>query len=481
MIGSSLIAAMLGSAVATTPIDFEPCRIGAEGGNRLAAECATVQLPENPAQPEGRSVGLRIARLKARTNDPAAEPLVFIAGGPGQSALEMFPAVSAAFEKVRQQRPILLVDQRGTGASKPLHCPMDIFDMESPEAPEKTEILEWARNCLDEMDADPRFYTTVDAVRDFESLRQALGIEKFMLYGISYGSRVALEYLRRHPTSLRGVVVDGVAAPSEPLGLEIASDAQAAFDAILDRCASTPSCDKRFPNLQERFQAMQERLDEEPVTVELRDPRSGEFDTVTIGAASVASLVRMSSYQRHTVALLPLQLSRAADGDFAALGGALQILEDSSLPESMAMGMHMAVVCSEDIPFYPKDAAAQAEGTYLGPMSVDFMMTVCSEWPTRDLGEGIKQPVSSDVPVLLLSGEFDPVTPPENAEKVIENLSTARHIVAPGQGHGVAWQGCMPEVVANFYRTLQPDELDAECVERLETEPFFIDLNGPTP
>ena len=478
MLSTSLLAAMLGSAVASAPLDFEPCRIGAEGGNRLAAECATFTVAENPDAPEGRQIGIRVARLKARTNEPAAEPLVFIAGGPGQSALESFPSVAPAFEKVRQQRPILLVDQRGTGASNPLHCPMDLLD--ATKLPTREEMLAWGRACLEEMDADARFYTTVDAVRDLEALREKLGIPQFMLYGISYGSRVALEYLRRHPESLKGVVIDGVAAPSEPLGLEIASDAQAAFDSILDRCAASESCSETFPELRSRFETMMRELEAEPVTVELRDPRTGDPEEVVISTAGVASVVRMSSYQRHSVALLPLQIGRAAGGDFTALGGALQMLEEG-LPDTMAMGMHMAVVCHEDVPFYPEDAAASSEGTYLGPMSVEFMATVCSEWPTRDIGEEIKQPVESDVPVLLLSGEFDPVTPPSNAEKVINGLSSAQHIVAPGQGHGVAWQGCLPDLVADFYADLEPVELDAECVKRLETDPFFIHLNGPTP
>ncbi|MDX1444507.1 MAG: alpha/beta hydrolase [Gammaproteobacteria bacterium] len=478
MLSSSLLAAMLVSAVPGGSLDFEPCRLGADGGNRLAAECATFTVAENPDEPEGRQIDLKLAWLKAKTNEPAAEPLVFIAGGPGQSALESFPGVAAAFGKIRQQRPILLVDQRGTGESNRLDCPMDEFA--GLEEPSHEEMLAWGRKCVEEMEADPRFYTTVDAVRDLEAVREALGVPQYMLYGISYGSRVALEYLREHPEALKAVVVDGVAAPSEPLGLEIASDAQVAFDSMLARCETSESCNEAFPELRSRFDAMQARLEDEPVTVALRDPRTGEFNDVEIGAASIAMVVRMSTYRRESLAILPLQLSKAANGDFHAIGGTLQMMAEG-MPEMMAMGMHMAVVCHEDVPFYPDNATEASENTYLGAMSVEMMSVVCSEWPTRDIGTDIKQPVESDVPVLLLSGEFDPVTPPSNAEKVLKGLDNARHIVAPGQGHGVAWAGCMPEVLTDFYAGTAPAELEAECVERLETEPFFIDLNGPTP
>lgn len=478
MISTTLFATLLASA----PLDFAPCRIGTDGGPRLNAECATFEVAENPDQPEGRTIGLRIARLKARTNDPAKEPFVFVAGGPGQSSIDTYPQVANAFEKIRQQRPVLLVDQRGTGASNPLKCPMDTLDptLTGDTAEDRDAILDWTRQCLNSFDADPRFYTTVDAVRDLEAVRQALGIEQFMLYGISYGTRVAQEYLRRHPGSLKAVVMDGVAPVAEALGTEIATDAQRALDAFIERCTRTPECSDAFPDLADRIETLEARLRDQPVSVTTRHPRTGETETVELDWTGIAFQVRMASYSREGASLLPLQLSRAADGDYAALAAGV-LTADEGLAETMATGMHNSVVCSEDVPFYSENAADASEDTYLGRLSIDFLEIACSIWPTRDMPDDIKSPVTSDVPTLLLSGELDPVTPPENAELVVESLSAARHVIAPSQGHGVAWRGCMPDILADFYSTRDLDALETDCIERLEPEPFYIDMNGPTP
>lgn len=478
MISTTLLATLL----ATSPLEFAPCRIGTDGGPRLNAECATFEVAENPDQADGRKIGLRIARLKARTNEPAREPFIFIAGGPGQSSIDTYPQVASAFEKIRQQRPVVLVDQRGTGASNPLNCPMDVLDptITGKTAEDREAIIDWTRACLESFDADPRFYTTVDAVRDLEAVRQALGIEQFMLYGISYGTRVAQEYLRRHPESLKAVVMDGVAPVAEALGTEIATDAQRTLDAFIERCARAPECEQAFPDLASRIDALEARLREEPVNVTTRHPRTGETETVELDWTGIAFQVRMASYSREGASLLPLQLSRAADGNYAALAAGV-LTADEGVAETMAIGMHNSVVCSEDVPFYPEDAAEASEDTYLGRLSVDFLEIACSTWPTREMPDDIKDPVSTELPVLLLSGELDPVTPPENAELVATSLPDTRHIVAPSQGHGVAWRGCMPEILADFYATRDVEALDTECIERLEPEPFFIDLNGPTP
>src|SRR5690606_25622742 len=195
-----------------------------------------------------------------------------------------------------------------------------------------------------------------------------------------------------------------------------------------------------------------------------------------------ASLLRMYSYAPENIALLPLLLALAADGDWQAFAGNLLALERQT-ERLLYIGMHNSVVCSEDAPFFPAtaDPGTGADTPYLGTLTTDLLAAMCEAWPTRELPEDFHAPVSGETPVLLLSGEADPVTPPENAATVARQLSNARHLVARGQGHGVAWRGCAPELMATFLEDRDPAALDATCLDRLDAAPFFIDRNGPTP
>jgi len=476
---SLLFAALLLSA-SPAAADFEDCRIGQSGtGPKLAAQCMALKVPENRAAPDGRVIELRIARLRARSGDSELPPLVFIAGGPGQSSVESFPGVAAAFEQIRRDRDILLVDQRGTGGSHPLQCPQleqaDDLTMEFDPA----HARDAAAKCAAALDADLRFYTTLDAIEDLEAVRDTLGHETFVLYGISYGTRVAQEYLRRYPDRIEAVILDGVTVPGEALGPKIASDAQHALDLMFTRCAASAECNRAFPELAARVKVLQRRLEERPLDVQLRHPYTGERTQEKISWPRAAMLLRMYSYTPEAISLLPLLLSQADAGDWQAFAANVLTLERES-ETLLYTGMHNSVVCSEDAPFFPA-AGAAAEPAYLGTLTVDFITAMCDVWPARAMPADFHHPVASDKPVLLLSGEADPVTPPENAAKVAAGLSNARHLIAPGQGHGIAWRGCSSRLMAEFLEDPDPRALDASCLDKLSASPFFIDRNGPTP
>ncbi|HEX6929389.1 MAG TPA: alpha/beta hydrolase [Gammaproteobacteria bacterium] len=464
---------------ATVPA-FEPCRIGqTTAGPKMTAECLTLPVLENPAEPDARRINLKIARLKARGGDSEIPPLLFIAGGPGQSALESFPGVAPAFEDIRRTRDILLVDQRGTGGSNALSCP-ELEEIGDPAVFDRAAVTDATADCVAALDADLRFYTTLDAVRDLEAVREHLDYESLALYGISYGTRVALEYLRRHPEHVDAVILDGVTVPGEPLGPEIAADAQRALDLMFARCAESADCSNAFPNLGDRFENLRRRLEAAPLSVELRDPFTGQRSEVTLSWPRAAMLLRMYSYAPETVSLLPLLIAYADAGDWQAFAGNLLAMEREA--ESLLyVGMHNSVVCSEDAPWFGAMPASAEEPAYLGTLTVDYIGAMCAVWPVRELPADFRAPVVSAKPVLLFSGEADPVTPPENAEAVAGHLENSRHLVAPGQGHGVAWRGCAPSLMAEFLATRDPAALDAGCLQKLDASPFFIDRNGPTP
>ena len=460
---------------------LEDCRIRAgEGFPGIKARCGVFERPEDPSNANSPLLRLRVAVVPALSLEPEADPFVPIAGGPGQSTIEFYAAYAGAFEDVRRNRDIVLLDQRGTGESAPMHCDIDEEIIEGRYSREKT--IEITETCLSELPHDPRFFTTSVAVQDLDALRLALGYTRFNIYGISYGSRVAQHFVRRYPASTRTVIIDGVAAPQVALGPGIAIEAQNALEAIFDRCAESQPCDERFPDIRNNFAALQASLDETPVTVSMPHPTSGKPEEITFGPDELAGALRLLSYSPNTVALMPLLVNEAINGNFQPLASQFQMIADN-MDDVMALGMHNAVVCTEDSPYFEGENVSlnELEATYIGPMQLDSLEAICSVWPKGVLDDEFKTPVATDVPVLLLSGEADPVTPPAYADLAAVDMENALHLTGRKQGHGQAIVGCMPDIMGDFVETGSLDDLETACFDRVFAMPFFLDFSGPSP
>ncbi|MFO1426852.1 MAG: alpha/beta hydrolase [Steroidobacteraceae bacterium] len=475
-------SARTGARAASAP-RFTPCRL--EHPSRLlgfAAECTTIEVAEDPARPAGRRIALFVARVPAVSRRKAADPVFLIAGGPGMGTTAMYPAVAAAFERLRRDRDLVLLDQRGTGRSAPLGCALDDEQLLEGSI---AQVLEATRRCLAELAprADLAQYTTSVAVRDLDAVRAALGYERIDLYGVSYGTRVAQHYLRRHAPHVRSVILDGVVPPGLALGPDMALDAEAALQRILARCDAEPKCHGAFGDTDALYRGLRARLAAAPVEVTLPDPVSARPRTLRFGERHLGAVLRLSSYASAQAALLPLALHEAATvGNFVPLAG-LFLVANEGLREQLAYGMHNSVVCTEDLPFV--DAAkvdrARLAATYLGTEQLDALRAICATWPRGALDADLRAPLRSEVPVLLLSGSDDPVTPPANAEAARRGLAHSRHLVLPGQGHGQVGASCMDRVFADFVRSADPARLDARCLQRVRPVPFFTSLAGPPP
>ena len=418
--------------------------------------------------------------MPALSLEPEPDAFVPIAGGPGQSTIEFYAAQAGAFERVRRTRDIVLLDQRGTGASAPLDCPLD-EDVVAGEV-DMAETLAATRECLEALPQDPRFFTTSVAVRDLEALRVELGYAAFNVYGSSYGTRVAQHYARRYPGSTRSVILDGVVPPALPLGPEIAIEAQRALDRIFSRCAENEACAERFGDLPAAFADLQASLETAPRTVELPHPKTGRTVSAEFGALELAGAVRLLSYHPNTIALLPLLVSEAAAGNPAPLV-AQHLMNSEAMAEALSLGMHNAIVCTEDVPFYDVGDGLRAElaQTYIGPFMLEAMETMCSVWPAGVIDDDLNTPLAGDLPVLLLSGDADPITPPAYAERAAVDLGNAALLVGRGQGHGLAPRGCVPDIIGDFVAAAATAALDTACLDRQFAMPFFLDFAGPSP
>ena len=463
-------------------VEFEPCVLTSAGLPRpTEAQCATVTVPENPADPGGRKIDLALAWIPVE-GEAEPDPVFMIAGGPGQSAREAFPGVASAFSDINRSRHIMLLDQRGTGGSNLLACPMDEEDMALElEAFEPEQLREFTQACIGALQekADLRFYGTREAVFDLEFVRRAVGAEQVNLVGVSYGTRVAQQYAKDHPERVRSIILDSVVPPGLPLGSEHARNLEDALAVHFQRCRETPACAAALGDPEARLEALAARLRDgglEPVRY--RDPTSGEWREEAPTYGHLAAILRLYAYSPLTAAVLPLVVQRADEGDYAGmLAMARMMFRD--LGGQIAMGMHNSVVCPEDaddLEVRPED-----EGSVLGTQMVEFMVAQCELWPRGERPDNFRAPLTGDLPVLLVSGEYDPVTPPRYGDEVAAALGNARHLVLPGQGHSLMTTGCMPKLAAQFIESADPAALDATCLERLAAPPPFSGMHGWEP
>jgi len=455
-------------------VELTPCArdIGVAG-----ATCGTFEVYEDRQAQQGRKIGLHIAILPALGNDSQQDPLFLLAGGPGVAAQELAKLAEGPMRRLREQREIVLVDQRGTGESNGLDC--DDVDADSTYYNLGADFeLKPIRDCMATLDADLRLYTTPIAMDDLDDVRAALGYEMINLWGGSYGSRAALIYLRRHPESVRSVIVDGLAPPAIRLPLHIGEDAHRAIELVFVDCAAASDCNEAFPDLRGTFLALLERLVQAPESIRVAHPRSGEMMEFDIGRDAVALLLRAALYHADTTRLLPLVIQHAHDGDYAPLLALSEPLAD--VGSLMSIGMMFSVLCAEDISFVDEaDMEWMSQEPFLGALVMDSWGKVCDFWPRGTVPDGYHDPVVSDKPVLVLSGDLDPVTPPRWGQLVADNLSNSLHVVVPGAAHGTAIYGCIQRLMTQFVDEASVASLEPACVESLERPMFFRSYTGP--
>jgi pimeloyl-ACP methyl ester carboxylesterase len=477
------ITPSLGAARTLGSIDFEPCTLATAGSpSTVAAQCTMISVPENHSESDGPRIDLALAWVPA-DGDGEPDPVFMLAGGPGQSARDSYPSIAPAFRDIRRKRHVLLLDQRGTGASSPLIChdSEGNANFSEPDAEDDIDVARaFAERCRDSLskDTDLRHYGTLDAIDDLDFVRRAIGTEQVNLVGISYGTRVAQHYAKRYPQQTRSIVLDGVVPNTLHLGQEHARNLEAALDLHFSRCNEDPACKERFGDARGLLSRVAAQLRAEPREVRYRDPVSGESKVEILRFGHLAAVTRLLSYSPVTAALLPLALHEVEQGRGELLMAQAQMLM-SQIGDSINHGMQLSVMCAEDADLLRIDPAD--EGSVLGTEFIAFSQAQCGVWPKKPRPQDFHTALVADAPALLLSGEYDPVTPPRYGEEVVAGLSKGRHLVLRGQGHNVLPVACTPKLVARFIDTLDAAELDAECLDKLAYTPPFAGFYGWEP
>lgn len=426
------------------------------------AECGTIRVLEDRADPDGRTIDLETVVLRARKPEGRA-PLFLLAGGPGQAGSDLAGLALGPWAAVLEARDIVLVDQRGTGGSNKLDCPVDaagdpasvfggLFD---PDA---------YRTCLESMSAhaDPRLYGSFEVVADLEEVREALGYDKAILWGGSGGTRTALVWMKEYPESIEAALLDGVTPTWFRSPTAFAPGAQASIEHVFEDCAAQGDCAAAFPRLEADFERLLEMFADGPVSTSIQQEDGTEVP-VEMHRGDFAYAIRGMLYNSRGTRVLPAAIHQAAaTGDvseFAQRYWQRQV----ALRPVVAMGVHFGIICTEDMPFIDRSkVAAQTEGTFLGGYLMEQYGGICAEWPRGELPDDYLEPVTAEIPVLLVSGYYDPSTPVWLADEVAEHLPISRHLVVRNEGHGAEF-GCARDAAIQFLLSGSLEDLGPVC------------------
>lgn len=476
-LGGMIILLLLGCAgeleTAVPTLPLTPCQLPGD----VAADCGTLTVPENRSLSDGRTIDIHIAVIPAASSIAEPDPVFMLAGGPGQAASELFPLILPAFNDLNQKRDIILVDQRGTGQSNPLDCP-ELQDLPLDSTQETVfAALDACRQQLTNK-ADLTQYITDIAMQDLDDIRAALGYDQINLFGTSYGSRAAQSYMRLFPDHVRTVVLNAVTSPELVIYLQVPADGQRSLDLLFARCAADAACQTAFPDFEAQFWQIVGALGEGQ-EVTFTHPVSGQRETITLDEETFMQLVFNLLYSPDLLSLLPLLVDETATmGDYGPL--VAQALAFSA-GLGMYEGMFRAVTCSEDAAVMDLDTAVSLQASTQFPLYAADFITGCKGWPLADVPAAFRQPLVSTIPTLLLSGEADPITPPQYAEEVAAGLSNSRHLILPGYGHDVSLAGCMPTVITNFITDGSFTNLNVSCIDEITPPPFFVSPAGSQP
>lgn len=439
----------------------------------VEARCGVVDVPENWAQPSGRHIQLHVVVVPAETPKPLPDPMLVLVGGPGQAATEQGWVVRY-FAFLRAKRDLILADQRGTGASNPLRCEHlgkddDVRGYFTDLYPQT--FIEKCRDAL-QAHSDLRQYTTTASARDLEAVRSAIGADRINIYGTSYGTRLALEYLRRFPAHVRTLTLDGVVGPQMRAPQTFSLDAQRAFGLLVQSCARDSSCSAADPDPGKELSHLEAAWRRKPVSVAVHTPLGAAPQTVEFSWGLGADTIRSLLYNTSTAARLPALIHAAAHGDFEPLAQ-LRVTLGRVWDQQVALGLFLSVTCTEDdAPVSGHRLQRLTSGTFVGDYLIRQQHAACAEWPHAAPPQDFHRPVPSTVPALLLSGWLDPVTPPFRSDAQADAMPRAVRATAMSGAHAFKWPACLERTIERLVDSGSPTDVEPGCLSQIVRPPF---------
>lgn len=463
-----LIVLSAGRAAAQSEVGvFQPDECMFEGldlgptnltGSLLGFECGYVIVPVRHADPDGPTIRIPVAIRRATSATPRPDPLLLAQGGPGGDAFGIYSLLAPA-SSVAAERDIVIFNQRGTAYAEP--------DLDCPEADEALPEMLAATNeaadeiynqaiarCYERLDAegvDLSAFNSLENAADIPMIARALGYDEYNFYGVSYATLLGLHLMRNHPEGLRSVILDSVVPTDINFISEIPASETRALNEVFAACDADPECHEVYPDLEERYFALVRRFNESPISVVLTEPKTGVRHEAFVDGDGLRSILFQLLYLPHMYAVFPKIVNDLEKGDTQYLENMWPLLVFDQL---ISEGMYYSVICAEDADIDLAEISVDGLPPEIGETAredVESVVEVCTQWKVDQLPSSVDDPVKSDIPTLLLSGRFDPVTPPAFAQAVAAGLTNSTFLVDPAASHGVAFlSGCVDGIVSGF-------------------------------
>jgi pimeloyl-ACP methyl ester carboxylesterase len=423
-----------------------PCAFPIPSGYRVY--CGYLVVPENRAKPDSALIQLHVAVFQSFTEGPEPDPVVHLAGGPGSSSLDVVGYLfGQGLDAVLNRRDFIFFDQRGTGYSQPrLDCPErnaltpTLLSGTLSDDQQFQAIMDAFHQCRDRLTSqgiDLSAYNSATSAADVNDLRLALGYNQLTLYGDSYGTRLALTVMRDYPGAVRSVVLDSTYPLEVNLYTALAPNAERAFNVLFDDCAADPTCNTSYPNLGAVFYNLVDQLNASPVRVSISV--NGSNYQVSLTGDLLIDVLFGGLYNPVVTAYMPKMIYQIQNGEYSILRNRLSLYFDTS----SALGMGTSVQCAEEVPFnsaedvYSAAQGVQPEIAAFFPQSVQYLFTICQDWTGIAPNPRENQAVTSNIPTLILAGEFDPITPPDWGRMTAVHLANSYFYEFRGNGHWV--------------------------------------------
>jgi pimeloyl-ACP methyl ester carboxylesterase len=442
-------------------------------------ECGYVVVPERHEKPDGPTIKIPIAISRSQAENRKPDPLFLAQGGPGGDAFEIFPILLSGSSAWRD-RDIVIFNQRGTRYAEPdLSC-TELFDgavelLSMPTEEAEEESLTLLQACYDRVvseGVDLSAYNSLQNAADVNTIRQALGYDEYNFYGVSYGTLLGLHLLRDHPEHLRSAILDGVVPTNLNFIHKVAANTDRVFTEIFGTCLADPQCNNQYPNLEERFFNIVDSLNESPVTIKLRDPETGRQADALLDGDTLVDVLFQAFYLPDSYAVFPKLITNLESGDMTFIEGIWPLF---AFDRTVSEGMYFSVICAEDADFNPSNLQLEGIRPYFAENADEELNSysdACEIWKVDQLPSMVDDPVTGETPVLLLSGQYDPITPPYFADVVAESLPNNTNLIDPIGSHGVAWGDPCMDVIINQFLNDPSQELDISCLSNVKFRPF---------
>jgi pimeloyl-ACP methyl ester carboxylesterase len=426
-------------------------------------------------------IDLKVVVIKATSDNPAPDPIFYLAGGPGGAAASDDARYQQVPYSLSDNHDLVFVDQRGTGGSNRVLVPTNPPDL-SGLPPEEVDARAkaWVADYLAEIDMDPRYYTTSIFADDLDEVRQALGYDKINLFGCSYGATAAQYYLRQHEEHVRTVTLCVGSLLDTPVFELEPQHAQLALDNIFDLCLADQKCGAAFPNIKTEFGELMSRLVTEPKVVPYSDPANPQLTSITYNADFVAGTLRSMMKDAKNDPILPLIIHKAAVED--NWQGFVNFFRGGGGPEWWGdQVMERVIRCGEKwATFDPVRVAELSQGSFMAVRSntlAQVQAMNCRYTPVGVMPEGLTAQPASQVPILIFNGSLDPLDPPENMAGASKLWSNSLALTLPYQAHqqsNMTAINCMFSIMNDFIQTGSTQGLDTNCLQNICPPDFVV-------